>query len=445
MNVVQLTPGAGGMYCGNCFRDNALVKSLLRKGHSAQLLPMYLPLTLEDQPSTSDVPIFYGGLNVYLEQRFPAYRSAPTWLHSWLSSPSLLRWIGRFAAKTRAEEVGELTLSMIAGELGNQRRELDELIRWLKEKVRPDVICLSNCLLSGVIRQLRAELGVAVVCMLQGEDSFLDALPPDVRQEAWKRLAERVVEADALVAPSQYFADLMRSRLGLQHQEIRIVHNGISLDGYGVSGSPSAARFHREPGLVLGYFARMCPEKGLDTLVEAFVILKRSQRFPLLRLRIGGGCSPADESFVAGLRARLQAEGLLGEVEFHPNLSREDKIAFLESLDVFSVPALYGEAFGLYLVEAMAAGVPVVQPRHAAFPEVLTETGGGVLYDPPRPQALASAIEPLLLDENLRKSLGQAGSQSVQERFSADAMGDRMLEVLRSAVDRFRAGHAPRS
>jgi glycosyltransferase involved in cell wall biosynthesis len=445
MNVVQLTPGAGGMYCGNCFRDNALVKSLLRKGHSAQLLPMYLPLTLEDQPSTADIPIFYGGLNVYLEQRFPAYRSAPRWLHSGLSNPSLLQWIGRFAAKTRAEEVGDLTLSMLAGEQGNQRRELKELIRWLKQQARPDVVCLSNCLLSGVTRQLRAELGVPVVCMLQGEDSFLDALPPQVRQAAWKQLAERVAESDALVAPSRYFADLMRSRLELQNLEIRIVHNGISLDGYGSSGSAASSKFPRGPGLVLGYFARMCQEKGLDSLVEAFVLLKRSKRFPLLHLRIGGGCSSADEPFVARLRTRLQSEGLLGEVEFHPNLSREDKIAFLESLDVFSVPAMYGEAFGLYLVEAMAAGVPVVQPRHAAFPEVLTETGGGVLYDPPKPESLAMAIESLLLDEGLRKSLGQSGRQSVQERFSADAMGDRMLEVMRSAMDRFRAGDSPRT
>ena len=173
---------------------------------------------------------------------------------------------------------------------------------------------------------------------------------------------------------------------------------------------------------MLGFFARMCPEKGLDTLVEAYILLRQRGRVGSLKLRVGGSCGPADTPFVNSLRERLQASGLLGDVEFHPNLDRAAKVEFLRSLSVFSVPAHYGEAFGLYVIEALAAGVPVVQPRVAAFPELIEATGGGVLCAPESPQALAEAIEALLLDPARARALGEAGRRAVFERFSAEAM-----------------------
>jgi glycosyltransferase involved in cell wall biosynthesis len=185
---------------------------------------------------------------------------------------------------------------------------------------------------------------------------------------------------------------------------------------------------------VLGYFARLCPEKGLDMLVEAFIDLRQRGKVNDLKLRVGGSCGTADELFVRGLRARLRGAGLEQEVEFCPNLDRAGKITFLKSLTVFSVPALYGEAFGLYLLEAMAAGVPVVQPRVAAFPELLEATGGGVLYEPDNADALADALEALLLDPARARELGEAGRQAVFERFSARAMAAGMLEVCREAA-----------
>jgi glycosyltransferase involved in cell wall biosynthesis len=174
----------------------------------------------------------------------------------------------------------------------------------------------------------------------------------------------------------------------------------------------------------------MCPEKGLDTLVDAFIEIRRRARVPALRLKVGGGCGPADEAFVEGLRGRLRSRGLLADVEFHPNLDRTAKIAFLKSLTVFSVPALYGEAFGMYLLEALAAGVPLVQPAHAAFPEVLQETGGGVLCPPGDAGALAEAIEALLLDPARRGALAEAGQRAVHTRFSVTEAADTMLRLF---------------
>jgi glycosyltransferase involved in cell wall biosynthesis len=371
----------------------------------------------------------------------------------------LLRWAAGKAAKTRAAEVGELTLSMLRGEAGNQARELDDLIQWLrKAEPHTDVVCLSNALLLGQARRLKAELRTPVVCTLQGEDSFLDALPESHRAICWRTLAERAAEVDAFISPSTYFAKVMAERLGLPPARIHVVHNGIDLAGYeaptpvagdgGDGPPPERAATHpvsvrtQQSPPVLGYFARMSREKGLDTLIAAFVLLRRREEMKDLRLRVGGSCGPADEPFVNSLRQQLNEEGLLAAVEFHPNLDRSAKLAFLRGLSVFSVPARYGEAFGLYVLEALAAGVPVAQPRVAAFPEIVEATGGGVLCAPADPKALADAIAGLLHDPERAVALGQAGARAVFERFSSLTMARgclRVFEEVRSGRPRPRS------
>jgi len=431
MTIVHITPGAGAMYCGNCFRDNALVGALRQMGHDVTMVPLYLPLTLDEADQSAGTPIFFGGINVYLEQKSALFGRMPRFLRRVLASRKLLRWAAGRAASTRATEVGDMLLSMLRGEEGRQARELDEMIAWLKQHNSPDVICLSNALLAGMTRRLKAELGTRVVCHLQGEDTFLDALPDSHREAAWHLLQEKCAEVDWFIAPSRYFGELMTRRLGLRPDCLRIIHNGIRLDGIGIRHPASTARSQSAP--VLGYFARMCKEKGLDTLVEAYIHLKHRGEVPRLKLHIGGSCGPADEPFVKELRRRLAEAGYVGEVAFFPNLSRVEKLDFLGTLTVFSVPASYGEAFGLYLIEAMAAGVPVVQPRTAAFPEIIAATGGGVLCEPGDPKSLADAIETLLLDPQQARALGEAGRNAVFEKFSAETMAKETMQVLETA------------
>ena len=430
MKIVQLTPGAGGMYCGNCAHDNALVAALRAFGHDAIMLPLYLPVHVDEKDQSAGQPIFFGGINVYLEQKSALFRHAPAWLHRLLNSRRLLEWAGGRAAKTRAEDVGDLLFSMLRGESGNQNREISELVAWLRNQAKPDVLCLSNALLLGMARRLKAELQTPVVCLLQGEEPYLDALPEKHRAPVWQLMTERAADVDAWIAPSRWSADRMMARLKLRPERMHVVHDGINLNGFQVRGSKPEVQTKTAP--VLGFFARMCRDKGLDTLVEAFIELKRRGKVPRLKLHIGGGCGPGDESFVKELRRRLAEAGYIGETLFAPNLGRAEKIAFLEALTVFSVPALYGESFGLYVIEALAAGVPVVQPRHGAFPELVVATGGGVLCEPGNANALASAIEELLLNPNRAGELGRAGQQAVFERFCAEAMARETLRVFQT-------------
>jgi len=417
------------MFCGGCLHDNALVTALRQLGHDAVMLPLYLPPTLDETDQSAGNPIFFGGISVYLEQKFPLFRHAPHWLRHVLASRSLLKWAAGRAAKTRAEEAGDLALSMLRGEAGHQARELDDLTGWLKAHHRPHVVCLSNGLLAGLARRLRQELGVPVVCLLQGEDMFLDGLPASHRGAAWQTLAERASDIACFIAPSRYYARHMAERLTLPTDRVRVVANGINLAGYGERRSAEqGARNDGTP--VLGYFARMCPEKGLDALVEAYLQLRKRPGLEKARLRVGGSCGPADEPFVEQQRAKLAAAGMTGEAEFFPNVDRAGKVRFLQSLSVLSVPALYGEAFGLYVLEALAAGVPVVQPRHAGFPELIEATGGGLLCEPGDPKALADTLALLLLNPARAAELGKRGQQAVREKFSAECMARNIVRVF---------------
>jgi glycosyltransferase involved in cell wall biosynthesis len=424
MNIVQITPGAGGMYCGGCFRDNALVAAWRKAGHEALMLPLYLPMTLDEEDQSRGAPIFFGGINVYLQQKSAWFGKLPEWAHRLLDSPKLLSWAAGSTAKTRPEEVGDLTVSMLQGEAGRQTRELSELGVWLREHFKPDVICLSNALLMGLVRPLKQALNAPVVCLLAGEDSFLNSLPEPQRSRAWQAARDRATAVDYFVAASQYYGERMGQLLKIPPAQVGVVYPGINLEGYTPNAAPP-----NPP--VLGYFARMCQEKGLPTLVEAFIHLKERNRVKDLRLRIGGGMSPVDEvSVVKGLRQKLAERGLLGHVDFCPNLSRSEKLEFFRSLSVLSVPALYGEAFGLYLVEAWAAGVPVVQPNHASFPELIAASQAGDICAPGDALALAQTIEELLLDRTRYDRFRKAARAAAIEQFTIEQMAEKMTQVF---------------
>lgn len=411
------------MYCGNCFRDNALVAEFRKQGHEVLMIPLYLPMTLDEENQSTGIPVFFSGINVYLEQKLPLLGKMPGWLHKQFASPGLLKWAAGRAAKTRASDLGDMTLSMIRGEEGNQVREIEELVTYLRQHQVPDVISLSNALLVGMARKIKRALSVPVVCMLQGEDSFLDGLPDSFRQKTWETLAERCREIDLFISPSKYFAEVMGPRLKIPAEKMVIVHNGINLDGF-------AAENPAPNPPVLGFFARMCREKGLDTVAEAFILLKKRDRVKNLKLHVGGAMGPSDEALVNELKLRLQGNGVLGDVTFFSNLTREQKQQFFRRISVMSVPAMYSEAFGLYLLEAWAAGVPVVQPPAAAFPELVEATGGGLIARSATPEALADGIEEVLSDEQRRIAMGRSARKAMEERFTSAAMARNMAEAF---------------
>ncbi|MEW6742165.1 MAG: glycosyltransferase family 4 protein [Planctomycetota bacterium] len=432
MRIALLTPGAGGsFYCENCVRDLDLVRAQRALGHDAFMVPLYLPVPSVTASERAGSRVFFGGVNVYLQQRWVLFRRTPRWVDRLFDARWLLEWAARRAGTTRAVDLGATTISMLRGEHGRQAKELARLVDWLGSVERPDIVFLSNALLIGAAHRLRETLRLPVACGLQGEHVFLDELREADRGLAWRTLREHAGEVDLFVAASRFYRDFMIERLGLAPERVRVVPNGVALDD-----DDGRAR-SREP--VIGYLSRMCRGGGLDILAEALILMERGGKVRNFRLRAAGGKTADDDDFVAAVRARLDANGLGGRFEILPNLSGESKRAFLRSLSVLSVPSTFGEAFGLFVLEALATGVPVVQPRSGAFSELIEATGGGLLCAPADPASLAQCLEKLLLDPALAQELGERGRQNVRAHFAVEKTAQALIDVFAETVARSKA------
>lgn len=429
MRIVQITPGTGGsFYCDNCLRDVALVKALRKKGHEVLMIPMYLPVQTNKDEVVDEAPIFFGGINVYLQQKFGFFRKTPRWIDRLFDSPRLLKWVGRKAGVTSARDLGETTISMLHGQEGRQIKELNRLVEWLDAPDnKPDVVLLSNVLLTGLASSIKTRLGVPVMCLLQDEDGFLDALNEPYSKQAWEILRERAKDVEAFISVSKYYADVMRKRLKLRADRVCVVYMGISLDDYTLPKTQPQVP-------TIGYLSRMCYDKGLDTLVEAFVSLKSSDRLKNARLRIAGGQSAGDETFLNRIRQRLVACGLINDVEFVPSFDHDAKLAFLRTLSVLSVPEKKPVAYALYVLEALAVGVPIVGPASGAFPELLEITSGGVMFEPNNAAGLTAAMQSLLLDPNQARELGKQGREAVLAKFNVDQTAEEIVRICKKVV-----------
>lgn len=431
MKIVQLTPGSGdNFYCENCLRDAGLVKAMRGCGADVVMVPMYLPLQTDKDEQVSDGPLFFGGVNVYLQQKLGLFRHTPRWLDWIWDRRGLLEFVGKFAGMTSARDLGETTISMLEGADGRQKKEMDRLLEWLgQEDNRPGVVILSNALLAGLAGAIKDSLGAKVVCLLQDEDGFLDGLGPPYAEKAWGLLRERVKEIDRFVAVSEYFADVMADRLGVGREKIDVVMTGVDVGGYETAT-------HSSDGPVVGYLSRMCRAKGLDTLVDAFIAMKGKAEFANLRLRVAGGRSRSDERFIAEQVRKLDKCGLMGDVEFLATFGQAEKVEFLRSLSVMCVPERESVSCGLYVLEAMAAGVPVVQPRSGVFVEVIEASGGGVLVDEYDAVAFAKAIEGVLGDVEMLKRMGQKGIEAVREKFDIMKSAKKMIGVCENVTQK---------
>jgi len=429
MRIIQITPSAGdSFYCENCLRDAALARAIIKLGHEGLTIPLYLPLSNEQSSSTHTSPIFFGGLNVYLQQKIAFFRRTPRWLDSLFDSPRILRWIGRMAGMTSEKDLGQTTISMLRGEQGRQIKELHRLVDWIQtHENRTDIICLSNVLLIGLAKSIKQRLSVPVVCLLQDEDEFLDGLASPYSKQAWQVISEKTGDIDAFIGVSKYYTETMQERLRFKPDHTFTVYTGISLDEY-------EYQTNRPEIPTIGFLSRMCPEKGLDTLVEAFFKIKKNEKLRNTKLRIAGGKRSDDETFLDKILQKLHSHGVADDVEFLPDFDRKARIAFLKSLSLLSVPEKQPVAYGLYALEALATGVPVVQPSSGVFPELLEMTGGGLLFEPNNVEALAEVLSSLLLDTVKAQKLSEQGRKAVSEKFNIQQTAEQMVRIYEQIV-----------
>lgn len=423
MRIAYVAAGAANMICGTCLHDNALAGALQRRGHDVALIPTYTPLKTDTDSIALD-RVFFGALNVYLQQKVGAFRKTPEAFDRLLDKPGLINRMAKLGASTDPTELGDLTWSILKGEEGFQAKELEKLAAWLRDDFRPEIVHLTNSMFTGFARVLKRETGAPVVASLQGEDLFLDQLREPWKARVFEVLRERAQDVDAFVVNSRWYGDMMADYLRVDPGRMHVVPLGLDLTGHGGEPEPRPA----DAPLTVGYLARVCPEKGLHVLVDAFRLLA-SERPGRVRLRVAGYLGERDKPYLADLEAKIRAWGLGNVYDYAGEVDREGKIRFLRSLEILSVPTTYREPKGLFVLEALANGVPVVEPRHGAFPELLDATGGGLLVEPGSPEALARGIAGLLDDPARRTELGRQGREAVHARFSDAAEAADALEV----------------
>jgi glycosyltransferase involved in cell wall biosynthesis len=422
--VVQVLPGSGDrFYCENCVRDNGLVRALVAAGLDVVAVPLYLPQAVDPVPIVSASPLFFGGINAYLQQTSGFFRKTPRWIDRLFDAAPLLRMAARRAGSVRARGLGELTLSVMQGREGRQVKELDRLMAWLETQPRPDVVHLSSPLLLGIGLEIRRRFGSPVVCTLQDEDVWIDAMEEPWRSRCWETMAAGAGDVAAFLAVSRTFGDVMRERLRLPADKLHVVP-------VGVEAGPDPAPRPATPAI--GFLARMSKGMGLGILADAFLRLKQAGGPPGLRLHLSGGSTDDDAEFLAALKGDFAARGVAGDVTFAEEFEAVKRRRFLDSLTVLSVPAPHGVAFGTFVLEALAAGVPVVLPGLGSYPELVEATGGGILYEPNDPETLAKALGALLADPARVSELGSRGRAAVVSSFGASAMAERVIGIYRS-------------
>ncbi len=428
MRIAYIAAGAGGMYCGTCIHDNTLAAALIREGHEVALMPTYTPMRT-DEENVSRGQIFYGALNVYLHGKSSLFRHTPRALDWLLDRPGVLKLVSKLGSATDPRDLGWMTLDVLRGEEGHQHKELERLVAWLRDDFRPDVVHVTNSMFLGIVKRIKEAVGVPVVVSLQGEDLFLGELPEPFHGSVLEEMRRRAAHADRFVSPSRYYAEHMAGLLGMSPEAIAVVPLGIRLDGHGREREPRA-----DDSVNLGYLARISPEKGLHVLADAFARLARLPEGESVRLRIAGYLGPRDVAYKDECLATLARAGLSHRVDYVGEVDLEGKLAFLRSLDVLSVPTVYQEPKGLFVLEALADAVPVVLPRHGSFPELIEATGGGILADAGSPESLVEGLRQLVIDPAKRRELGRRGQQAVRARFSAEANAEALLEVYRALL-----------
>lgn len=435
MRIVFLTAGAAGMYCGSCMHDNALARALRHGGSDCILQPLYTPIRT-DELSIAQDRVFFGGVNIYLTEKVPLFRHVPRAVKRLLDRPGFLKWATRRASSTDASGLGDLTLSMLRGEDGNQKEEVERLVQWLRDEIRPDAIILTNLLIAGSVPAIRRELPeTRLIAILQGDDAFLDYLPQRYRDAAIERMGQLGRMCDWIVVNSRFYGQRMTQMLSLD--PAKIVIEPLTIDGapfMTLKRDTVVSDAANQRPKRIGYLARIAPEKGLHHLVDAYIELARRPGCESVGLDIAGWLGEQNRGYFSQQMSRLADAGLADRVRHLGSPDLDGKIAMLAGIDVMSVPTEHEEPKGLSVLEAMAAGVPVVLPAKGAFPEIVQQSQGGLLVPPGDARSLADALQRVLQNDDLHASLSSAGRRWVLEERTIQNQAASIVQLIAQKI-----------
>jgi glycosyltransferase involved in cell wall biosynthesis len=383
--------------------------------------------------SVASERLFFGGIHVYLLQQLPWIRWVPARLRRSLDWPPLVRWATARSVSTDAAKLGELAISMLQGIDGRQRDEVRRLVDWLADDRQPDAVVLSNLLIGGALPEIRRRLPTArLIVILQGDDIFLDHLPDPARQQCIMLCRGLIDSVDWLVVNSRFYAEKMGAMFEVPQDKFKVMPLSIDTRPFSTlsARSTTAITATATDEFRLGYLARIAPEKGFHHLVEAFIALASQSEHQNLTLHAAGWLGESNRAYLESQLQIIEAAGLAQRFTYHGSPDLDRKAEFLGRLDLLSVPTEYEEPKGLFVLEALAAGVPVVQPNHGAFGELLDATGGGMVVAAGDNAALAAAIGHLKDNPDKRRQLADQGRQRVITHHSIEKAAEAMRSLM---------------
>jgi Glycosyltransferase len=429
MKIVYLITGSGGsFYCGNCYRDMIYLKAIRKvPGITASAIPLYLPPDDTNIETGLDKKVFFGAISMYLREKVPFLRNMPVFMDKLFDSAPMLKIAAHRAGSTRTEGLEEMTLNMIKGENAFPEKELQRLVDYLTRDGKPDIIHLSNALIIGLARRIKKKLDVKIVCSLLNEDDWIDEMAEPYQSRAWKLISKEASNVDAFLTPSNYYKEMFISKTGISGDNFQVIPLGID-------PGDLAKIEKRDNYPAIGYFCRINFQNGFDKLVDAFIELKTANDLPGLTLHVSGGYTSDDKPFIADQIRKIKTNGLKSFVRIYPEFQGNSKQEFFSNIDVMSVPVRKHDGYGLYLLEANAAGVPVVQPATGAFPEIVARTMGGITYSPDSVTELSTSLLQLLKDNDFRSGLGKQGKEKVLTELSLEKMSEGLSRVYNSLI-----------
>ena len=420
MKVLLIIPGSGDtFYCGNCFRDNLYAQALRNAGHDVVIMPLYLPLT--DKSFRANTPLFFPATSYYVAQKYFGKGKMPRFFEKILDSPTMLRMASSFSGATSAKGMEQMTLSMIKGDDKNFAKQTEKLIDWIVQHDRPDIIQLSSSMLIGIAKAIKNHINIPVVCSLQDEEIWLDSLENQYSQEAWAAIRDNMNYIDKFVASSEFYKSVALNKFP-EIKEIDLVYPGVNIEKY------KSSQYPKEP--VVGFFYRMNYENGLDILAQSFVKLKNENSIPDLKLKIGGGYTRENKSFINRIKNILQP--YIHDVIWSDTYNLDEHTTFYKDISLICVPLRFNEAAGLYLCEAFAAGCPAVAPDTGSFSEIVGNAG--LLYSPNDSEHLAEALRKMLTDKAIYEKCKENAIALSRERYSDTMTAENLLKVYLQLV-----------
>ncbi len=429
MRVVHIAAGAGAMYCGACKRDAGLARGLAAMGHDIEVVPIYTPLRVDDIEPPNVGRVRMGGVNVYLQHRIPLLRYTPALLDWFWDTPGVLAAASRFAVRTRAADVGAMAVQVLRGMRGTQRKAVNGLIAYLETQPKPDVISLTNTLLSGMASEIHRRMDVPVVASVQGEDGFVKQMRDPYRARAIEVLRANAKALDLVLAPCEAYIDRMESFLDVERSRMALVRPGIYAPAY---RRPKGARPEGAP--IVGFLGAVTFVKGMDLVVEAAGRL-RAKGAPPFRILAAG--SLLDKRYLKAVERRAHKLQLDGAFQYCGELEFAQKVRMLQTCDIVCLPSRAWECRGMAGLEALAAGCHLVAPNNGIFPELAEATGNVTTFKPDDYRSLSDAIRQAIKSLPDLGARGADAADAVTQRYSIEAMAADAQAALIRAQERY--------